>query len=239
MGSRAYGLETPESDTDIRGFFIPPTEELWKLTSKVPEQIMNGGDDVCHWEVGKFLRLSLNANPSCLECLFSNKIVQQDRWGIELRRIRKAFISQRIIQSFGGYARQQMYRFKQGLKAGKKPVWKQAMHMMRLTINCADILTSGTVKVNVRERRTQLLCIRNGGYKIDTVMSWYAEEEARVQDAIKITTIPKLPDFDTVELYLKRVRLFNLQEDSYNALSNSTGFLDEHTSYVHNFYPTR
>lgn len=42
VGSRAYGLETPESDTDRRGFFLPPAELHWSLDG-VPESSSPGG----------------------------------------------------------------------------------------------------------------------------------------------------------------------------------------------------
>ena len=38
VGSRAYGLAEPESDTDRRGVFLPPAELHWSLYG-VPEQI--------------------------------------------------------------------------------------------------------------------------------------------------------------------------------------------------------
>src|SRR5262249_38604288 len=68
VGSRAYGLEEYGSDTDWRGIYLPPAERHWSL-SGVPEQIENTATEECYWELQKFLRLALKANPNVLECL--------------------------------------------------------------------------------------------------------------------------------------------------------------------------
>src|SRR5690606_28318483 len=40
VGSRAYGLDEPGSDTDLRGVYLPPAELHWSLAG-VPEQLEN------------------------------------------------------------------------------------------------------------------------------------------------------------------------------------------------------
>lgn len=40
VGSRAYGLATADSDTDRRGFYLPPAALQWSLAG-VPEQLEN------------------------------------------------------------------------------------------------------------------------------------------------------------------------------------------------------
>lgn len=70
VGSRAYGLETETSDTDLRGVFIAPTEMLWSLFG-APEQFEDNDAQTCYWELQKFLVMALKANPNVLECLYS------------------------------------------------------------------------------------------------------------------------------------------------------------------------
>lgn len=192
---------------------------------------------MCYWEIGKFLRMSLKANPNCLECLFSGKIEHIDAWGRELKNIRKAFVSKRIIQTFGGYSRQQLHRFKFGVEEGKPPKWKQAMHMLRLVTSCADSLEAGYIKVHVGDRRDQLLGIRDGGYSIKTIMGWYEKEEERLQEIAKNTSVPDLPDFDTVEKYLTKVRLWNLRPESYDAIDSRPTFLDHSGAFINSNNP--
>lgn len=64
VGSRAYGLATETSDVDRRGFYLPPADYEWSLAG-VPEQLESENEEV-YWELEKFLRLALKANPNAL-----------------------------------------------------------------------------------------------------------------------------------------------------------------------------
>ncbi len=66
-GSRAYGLATASSDTDIRGVFIAPKEEYYAL--QYVEQINNETNDVVYYELRKFIALLSKNNPNILELL--------------------------------------------------------------------------------------------------------------------------------------------------------------------------
>src|SRR5262245_52373538 len=68
VGSRAFGLATETSDEDRRGVYLPPAEITWSLT-KPPEQLEYAAEAVeeVDWEIEKFVRLALQANPNLLE----------------------------------------------------------------------------------------------------------------------------------------------------------------------------
>ena len=61
-GSRAYGLATPESDTDIKGVFYLPRSLFYGL-NYIP-QISNETNDVVYYELGRFIELLLQSNPN-------------------------------------------------------------------------------------------------------------------------------------------------------------------------------
>lgn len=67
-GSRAYGLQTPTSDTDIRGVFILPKEKFYSL--EYIGQINNETNDVAYYELRKFIELCSKNNPNILEMLY-------------------------------------------------------------------------------------------------------------------------------------------------------------------------
>lgn len=66
-GSRAYGLSTPTSDTDIRGVFVLPEEQFYSMDYTA--QINNETNDIVYYELRKFIELCANNNPNILELL--------------------------------------------------------------------------------------------------------------------------------------------------------------------------
>lgn len=68
-GSKAFGLDTPTSDTDIKGVFYLPKRDFYGL-NYIP-QISNSTNDVVYYELGRFVELLLKNNPNILELLAS------------------------------------------------------------------------------------------------------------------------------------------------------------------------
>jgi uncharacterized protein len=67
IGSKAYGLNTASSDTDIRGVFILPKEAYYGL--EYTAQVNNATNDIVYYELKRFLELLANNNPNILEML--------------------------------------------------------------------------------------------------------------------------------------------------------------------------
>src|SRR5215468_9123887 len=93
VGSRAYGLDNDESDTDRRGIYLAPAELQWSLFG-APEQFEDNAAQSCYWELQKFLAMALKANPNILQCLYSPLAEKITPLGEELLSIREAFLSQ-------------------------------------------------------------------------------------------------------------------------------------------------
>lgn len=68
-GSKSFGLDTPNSDTDIKGVFYLPKEYFYGL-NYIP-QISNETNDIVYYELGRFVELLLKNNPNMLEFLAS------------------------------------------------------------------------------------------------------------------------------------------------------------------------
>lgn len=66
-GSRAYGLKTKNSDTDIKGIFILPETHFYSLD--YIGQVNNETNDIVYYELRKFIELCANNNPNILEML--------------------------------------------------------------------------------------------------------------------------------------------------------------------------
>lgn len=70
-GSKAYGLDTPSSDTDIKGVFLLPKEEFYGLN--YTPQVSNSTNDIMFYELGRFIELLSVNNPNILELLNTPK----------------------------------------------------------------------------------------------------------------------------------------------------------------------
>lgn len=66
-GSRAYGLETETSDTDIKGVFLLPKQHYYGLD--YVKQVSNESNDIVFYEFGRFMELLYQNNPNILELL--------------------------------------------------------------------------------------------------------------------------------------------------------------------------
>ena len=66
-GSKAYGLDTPTSDTDIRGVYVVPKAMFYSL--EYPEQVSNETNDIVYYELRRFIELLLKNNPNIMEIL--------------------------------------------------------------------------------------------------------------------------------------------------------------------------
>lgn len=67
VGSKAYGLDTATSDTDIRGIFVLPKELYYSLD--YISQVNNNTNDIVYYELRKFMELLSKNNPNILELL--------------------------------------------------------------------------------------------------------------------------------------------------------------------------
>lgn len=103
-GSKAYGLDLPTSDTDIRGIYIQPNEYL--LGFGYVEQINDRTNDVVHYELNRFIKLLMQNNPNIIENLFvpDDKILLRSDAIMPLYDNRHKFLSKKIRYTFGGYA---------------------------------------------------------------------------------------------------------------------------------------
>ncbi|GIH95885.1 DNA polymerase beta superfamily protein [Planobispora siamensis] len=200
VGSRAYGLQTADSDVDRRGVFAAPTPMFWRLT-KPPTHVEGPLPEQFSWEVERFCALALEANPTVLECLWSPIAEHLTPQGEDLVAIRRAFLSRRAQQTFTGYAESQFRRLDP-----ERPRWKQAMHMIRLLISGLHLAREGEPLVRMDEHRDRLLAVRRGEVPWGEVTRWQAELTEAVRGVGETGALPAAPDRRTVDDYLTGVR---------------------------------
>lgn len=112
VGSRAWGLDSPSSDHDIRGVFALPSSWAFGLVNP-PDTLVSADGSTTYWEVGKAIRQALRADPNTLEMLFVDDTRVHDEVGQWILDARDAFVSTEIYGSFGRYALSQLKRLDQ------------------------------------------------------------------------------------------------------------------------------
>jgi uncharacterized protein len=205
VGSRAYGLDNDESDTDRRGVYLAPAELQWSLFG-APEQFEDNASQSCYWELQKFLTMALKANPNILECLYSPLVEKVTTLGEGLLSIREAFLSQMIFQTFNGYAMSQFKKIEQDLRNSGEIKWKHAMHLLRLLLTGAATLREGRVPVRVKTHRDSLLAVKRGEVSWAEVDVWRKELHGDFERALAATQLSERPDYEVANRFLIKAR---------------------------------
>lgn len=123
VGSHLYGTNTPTSDEDFVGIFIPTADYLLGLkrieevdigVKNKDEAGKNTADavDCKFYTLEKFARLALDNNPNIIEILFVNEesVVSIKEIGIQLLSLKKSFLSKNLKHRFLGYAFSQKHK---------------------------------------------------------------------------------------------------------------------------------
>jgi predicted nucleotidyltransferase len=205
VGSRAYGLDHDDSDTDIRGVYLAPADLQWSLYG-APEQFEDNATQSCYWELQKFLIMALKANPNILECLYSPLVEKATALGEELVEMRTAFLSQMIFQTFNGYAMSQFKKIEQDIRNHGEVKWKHAMHLLRLLLTGAATLRQGRVPVRIEAHREQLLIVKQGQLPWSEVDAWRKELHQDFERALAETKLPERPNYEATNSFLIKAR---------------------------------
>lgn len=127
-GSKAYGLDTAESDTDIKGVFLLPKKDYYGL-NYIP-QINNPSNDIVYYELGRFMELLSVNNPNILELLNTPKSAILYKH-IYLEKINSALILSKLCKNtFGKFALSQIKKAKGLKKKIVNPISKERKSLL-------------------------------------------------------------------------------------------------------------
>lgn len=157
-GSHAYGLNTPESDLDLRGIAIPPKEYFLGFLKRF-EQAESKDPDLTIHDIRKFFALAADCNPNIIEMLWSD---EEDHLlvtpvGKKLLDARALFLSRKAKSTFSGYAIAQLKRIKTHRKwlldpPTHKPI-REEFQLLETSLLPADIL--GAMQSNIEQDPTR------------------------------------------------------------------------------------
>ena len=205
VGSRAFGLDNENSDTDLRGIYLPPANLHWSLYG-IPEQLENHDSQECYWELQKFIILALKANPNILECLYTPMIEKVTPIAENLLDKKEIFLSQLVYQTYNGYVMSQFKKMEQDLRNKGEIKLKHAMHLIRLLLSGITVLKEGFVPVKVDLYREELLAIRNGDMPWEEVNKWRLDLHKKFDRSFNNTLLPERPNYEQANTLLIAAR---------------------------------
>jgi uncharacterized protein len=147
-GSKSFGLDTPTSDTDIKGVYYLPKDKFFGL-EYIP-QISNETNDEVYYEIGRFVELLLKNNPNILEILATPEDCILYKHPLMAQLKIEDFLSKLCKDSFAGYAVTQIKKAR-GLK--KKIVNPMVEEKKSLLDFCYVVGTGRDLSVPVSKDR--------------------------------------------------------------------------------------
>jgi uncharacterized protein len=220
-GAHNFGFPSVNSDVDIRGVYLAPTERFLGIREKAQEQSLNymSSDrmlDVNVEEVGKYLMLIAKSNGNRLEWPNSDLLFRSSPEFEELKKVvNVAGLSQKLLNHYLNFARD--------LFSGKTKASgvKRDLYTLRTYMTGINILENGIIDSNI-SRLNELF-----GYEIvDTLIrkkqlnewgdsSGYSQKELRMvvteldkrlQQSGKKSSLPENPNTREINNYLCSLR---------------------------------
>ncbi|HNF49407.1 MAG TPA: nucleotidyltransferase domain-containing protein [Chitinophagales bacterium] len=142
-GSKAYGLDTATSDTDIKGVFLLPKEDFYGL-NYIP-QVSNETNDIVYYELGRYFELLLLNNPNILELLSTpeNKILYKHPFLNAINA--EMFLSKLCFNTFGQFAISQIKKAKGLNKKILNPIEAEKKNILNF---CTINYNQGSISLN-------------------------------------------------------------------------------------------
>lgn len=165
-GSHGYGLNTEESDLDIRGISMGTSDSILGMESF--DVFENKKTDTVIYSMKRFMELAMKGAPNVLEILFSNPeniLYYDEKIGKMLLDNRDMFLSKRIYYSFKGYAKNALKDAEKRLETNPKKADKYAMHYIRLCLEVITLLNGNDLTDALKSNRDMLMRIRNGSMR--------------------------------------------------------------------------
>ena len=255
MGSEAYGVSSGGSDIDVYGYCMPPKHLVFPhLAGEIPgfgtqiqrfEQYQEHHIKVPDWSkeydltvysIVKFFHLCMGNNPNMLSALNVPQrcVLFASRSAVNVRDKRDLFLCKGSYQQFRGYAYSQLHKLNKPSSTNERRQadidsygfdTKFAYHIVRLALECEQILTEGHLDV---DKNSEILkSIRRGEWSKEKIISWFDEKEKHLEELKMRSTLPDKPPEEAL-----KALLMECIEDHYGSMSQAVATTKE-TALLH------
>lgn len=195
-GSWAYGTNNENSDIDVRGIVMDPSESIVGLSNFEQHEIHDKERDIdtVLYGLKKMVKLLIGNNPNCIEIISPQErnIVYIDPVGQELIDNRNLFLSKKAAFTFGAYARAQLARIENAMCRDRLPQAKQEEHIFNSIL--------GTIK-HFNERYT---AFEDGAIQLKIVDAINSELDKEIVLDVNLHNYP-LRDYKSIWSELNNV----------------------------------
>jgi hypothetical protein len=168
-GSKAYGLDTPQSDTDIKGIYYMPKEMFFGL--KYIPQISNDSNDEVYYEIGRFIELLIKNNPNIVEILATPEECILYKRPIMNKLTINMILSKLCKDTFGGYA---LTQIRKATGLNKKILNPMPKRRKKVLDFCFVTVNYSSVKVKSWLTKNDVSQVNCGLAKIPNTKNLYA-----------------------------------------------------------------
>ena len=212
VGSKAYGISNPDSDTDYNGVYIIPLRRFLSSCGHGADTVVRHKEpDGTFHDIGKFCRLASQGNPNVLEAIWGASIAYNTVLGEELVSLKKAFLHRGSLKPYFGYYDSQANRLKSGHSlhtTGGQWNPKFGAHLLRLRFAARHLAVTGEVLVRLHgDAQYVVMRARNGKMLPEEVLSRGDALKELAQKAEKETKLPHLPDRKAIDDFVYRARM--------------------------------
>ncbi|HEX5402015.1 MAG TPA: nucleotidyltransferase domain-containing protein [Pseudonocardiaceae bacterium] len=209
VGAPAHGLaeldDVPADQAKHRGVFVPPTELFWEF-DKPPDTVAGPGLDRVSWELERFCRSALAADPEAYEVLGSPLVESCTVIGAELRELTVAFLSQRTADAYRRATATDYARASAAMAAGGTPRWGQVAGVIRLLTVGERVLRTGELDLDMTADREPLSAVADGQLPWQETQAWVESLRDRTAEAVLRSPLPAVPNLAAVRSWLRSVR---------------------------------
>lgn len=227
VGSRLYGISTPESDRDFKGFGFETVDEILGLGHFEQQEFKNynNGQEIAKkdtvegviYSVRRYVSLCMSGNPTVIEIAFSDPKFHfyTSDIGIEVCNFVKTnFLTKRLFKPYSAYHRAQLRKLQSMERTGRRKEivdqygfdLKFAMHAYRLARQCYIVMDEGVLRPTLDENDRKIaLEFRHGVYSKEEALAILERVDKEMYEAYEKSTLPEEPDYKKTNNFLIEV----------------------------------
>lgn len=206
VGSQLHGLANEQSDTDTATIVASPVLDLISpFRSQKGKHNVGDEKDETTFELSHFVKLIAQCNPTALEALWSNRVLQDSQEWQELQRHRtKVLNSKRIFDAHHGYATHQ--RRIVTCNSDKKRIGKAAAANIRVLVQGISLLKDGDFSPQLLRHiemvRELKRCVDHHSWLYQEALRLIEELEKEIKQAYESKPNWLVADIDFLEAFL-------------------------------------